>query len=729
MISNSIKAIFILLVFFTVQADSKEIKEHPLLVMNADDVSRMKSARNNLPAFRDAYNDVVVSVSRIMNEPIAVPVPKDAGGGYTHEQHKKNYKAIRDTGILFQLTGEKKYFTYVKKLLMAYADLYPTLSDHPKKKEQAPGRLFWQSLNESVWLVHSIQGYDAIYEQLTSEERATIENGVFKPMATFLSDESPFTFNKIHNHGTWAVAAVGMTGYVIGDNNLVEKALLGLDKSGDTGFIKQLDKLFSPDGYYTEGPYYQRYALMPFVLFAKAIHYNDPERDIFKYRDEILIKAIYTTIQLSYANLFFPINDALKDKGIETRELVLGVAVAYGLTKDPALLSVANSQQAINFSGDGVLVAQGLDSGKATDFPFTSLQLGDGSSGKEGALSIFRTDNKAGHTALVMKNTSQGMGHGHFDKLNWLYYDNGTEIVTDYGAARFLNVESKYGGHYLPENKTWAKQTIAHNTVVVDEKSHFNGKLSEANKFFPESTLFIENKAIKISSAKVSGTYPGVELTRTMALINLSEDSIPLTLDILKISSDSVHQYDLPIHYRGHIVNINFPTKTSTTELKPFGDKNGYQHLWVKAQASPKVDLPQVTWLQGNRFYTHSMLSNHGSDVFFLELGANDPNFNLRRENSIVQRVKNKDNFTFVSLLEAHGEYNPALEYTTNAVSQIERLQRYEDGDVEYIQITTKQGQVFGLALSNSKNKNSKHSIRVEGKRRAWRGSYHLFED
>ncbi|MFM9673803.1 alginate lyase family protein, partial [Streptomyces galilaeus] len=76
---------------------------------------------------------------------------------------------------------------------------------------------------------------------------------------------------KVHNHGTWATAAVGMTGYVIDDQELVEQALYGLDKSGKAGFLRQVDELFSPQGYYTEGPYYQRYALLPFITFAKAI--------------------------------------------------------------------------------------------------------------------------------------------------------------------------------------------------------------------------------------------------------------------------------------------------------------------------------------------------------------------------------------------------------------------------------------------------------------------------
>ena len=112
-----------------------------------------------------------------------------------------------------------------------------------------------------------------------------------------------------------------MAGYVLNEQDWVEQALLGLDQSGEAGFLRQLDELFSPDGYYAEGPYYQRYALMPFVLFAQAIEKNEPERGIFKYRDGVLLKAVYATVQQSYAGRFFPINDAIREKGLNTVEL------------------------------------------------------------------------------------------------------------------------------------------------------------------------------------------------------------------------------------------------------------------------------------------------------------------------------------------------------------------------------------------------------------------------
>ena len=132
--------------------------------------------------------------------------------------------------------------------------MYPDWGLHPAQKEQSPGRMFWQNLNESWWLVHVAQAYGLISQTLTDSERNTIETQLLRNMANFLSTGSPETFDKIHNHGTWATAAVGLTGYAIGDQDYVEQALLGLDKSGEAGFLKQLDLLFSPDGYYNEGP-------------------------------------------------------------------------------------------------------------------------------------------------------------------------------------------------------------------------------------------------------------------------------------------------------------------------------------------------------------------------------------------------------------------------------------------------------------------------------------------
>ena len=235
--------------------------------------------------FDTMMSDLAVAVDGRLAAGIPVPVPVDAGGGYTHEQHKQNAKTIYEAGMLYQQFGDAKYRDAIRDILFDYADLYPTLDIHPEQRNSNKGKLFWQGLNEAWWLVYTIQGYETVRDELTEAERERIETGVINPVADFLSVESPETFDRIHNHATWATTAVGMTGYVLGQPERVEKALYGLDETGEAGFLKQLDELFSPDGYYAEGPYYQRYALMPFVLFSQAIDRNEPDRAIFEYRN------------------------------------------------------------------------------------------------------------------------------------------------------------------------------------------------------------------------------------------------------------------------------------------------------------------------------------------------------------------------------------------------------------------------------------------------------------
>lgn len=655
---------------------------------------------------------------------IEVPLPKDPGGGYTHEQHKRNYKAIYQAGLLYRITGERKYVDFVQRMLLAYAELCPKLGPHPAAANQVAGRLFWQSLNDSVWLVYAAQGYDAVRDALPERDRRTIDRQVFRVMATFLSDGSPQVFNRIHNHATWANAAVGMTGYVLRDRDLVDKALLGLDKSGKAGFLKQLELLFSPDGYYNEGPYYQRYALLPFVIFAQAIQGNQPERKIFEYRDGIVLKAIRTTLQLTYDGYFFPINDAMPDKSLKTDELYQAVATAYRITGDPTLLSIAEWQGRVVLAPEGLAVARDIAAGKARPFPFASQLLRDGPQGDLGALAILRTPSQT----LVMKNTAQGMGHGHFDKLNWLLYDNGNAIVTDYGSARFLNIAAKSGGRYLPENESWAKQTIAHNTLVVNERSHFDGELATAEKFAPKQLFFAGQGATQLSTAQISTAYPGVSFRRTLAQLEVAGHESPLVVDVLRATSEKAAQFDLPLHYNGHLIEVSFPLQSNVAARPVLGTAHGYQHLWVDATGTPTGEKNYVTWLNGGRFYTYRIVPPAGVQMIFAESGANDPRFNLRREPVLIQRVTDATDVTFVSMLEPHGRHDGANETTVGSRSSVRSLRHQRAAEADLVCIDLENGKSIVLAIADAVDGSVTHTVDFAGRILTWKGHFGRFD-
>lgn len=700
----------------------------PNLILTEAGVDAFRGA-DTMPALvAHAHNAAVTRVEASLEAGLVVPVPVDPGGGYSHERHKENYKIIHDAGLLFQLTGDRRYLEHAEAYLLAYADMYGDLPLHPERRNQAPGRLFWQSLNEAVWLVYSIQGYDAIRDALTEESRDRIETDLLRPMAEFLSTDSPQTFQRIHNHGTWAAAAVGMTGYALDDDTLVERALLGLELDGNAGFLAQLDQLFSPDGYYTEGPYYQRYALMPFVLFGQAVQNNEPERGIFEYRDGILLNAIMATIQQSYAGLFFPINDAIREKGLDTVEVVYGVAAAYSLTGDPGLLSIAEQQGTTVLTGGGFAVATDLAAGMATSFEFDTRLLRDGPDGDQGGLAILRIGEGELAQTLVAKHTGQGMGHGHFDKLALILYDGGQEILTDYGAARFLNVPSKDGGRYLPENTSWARQTIAHNTVVLNATSHHDGDWRRGQESWPSIALFEQQDGVNVVSASIDDAYPGATLARTTFQVRTSGTAGPLVIDVFDVEAPDASQIDLPTYFNGQITDFDLTLARNAGQQSALGPDNGYQHLWVEAEGVSETGAARFTWLTENRFYTYHALVSEPVEARIVRTGANDPDFNLRSQQGILLRVPSAEQARFISVIEPHGLYDPAQEVTVASESGIETVRTFDGDTATLIQIVFSTGQQLSVGLSHDLHSGA-HTISADGHLYEWTGAYNIFRE
>src|SRR5690606_213963 len=155
-----------------------------------------------------------------------------------------------------------------------------------------------------------------------------------------------------------------------------------------------------------------------------------PELKIFEYRDRLLAKAIHTSLQLTYTDgRFFPFNDAIKDKTYESEELVYGLDIAYAdIEAAPDLLDIAQKQGRVIVSDAGLAVARDVADGKAVPFKYVSQWIRDGEDGREGGVGILRAGANDDQQCLVLKATSQGMSHGHFDRLNILFYDNNGEV-------------------------------------------------------------------------------------------------------------------------------------------------------------------------------------------------------------------------------------------------------------------------------------------------------------
>ncbi len=708
-------------------SEGPEFSGHPALTFSRQEAETVREMLGVNPYVTKAVNDMKSRIEQSMKDGIDVPQPGEAGG-YAHEKHKQNYRDMKMAGLLYVIDGNVKYAEFIKQMLNQYAELYPTLGAHPLSHGQRPGKLFHQMLNETVWLLNTSQAYDYIYDYLTPDERKRYEENIFNPMADWFTKDHPEEFNRIHNHGMWAAASVGMYGLVSGQDDYVQMALYGTEKDGNGGFMAQVDKLFSPDGYYMEGAYYVRYALRPLLFFSEALERKRPDLKIYEFKDHIIKKAFYAAIQMTYPNgVFIPINDASLTMNIDAPGVIFGVATIfdrYGM--DENLLGLAKLQNSIYLNRGGLAIAKKFaDTYDAIHVPsWPSIEFTDGNDGLQGGFGILRSEKEGRQAMLAMKYGVHGLGHGHFDELNFMYFYDDRDILPDYGYSRWINVEPKFGGRYLPENKTWAKQTLAHNTVVVDERCQNDAKQADADEMHGDRHFFdASNPEIQIMSAKADNYYPGVEMQRTMLLLTPDSLPHPVIVDIYRLKSNKSHTYDYPLHFRGQIMNTTLKYEANTRSMTAMGAANGYEHLWKTAEA-PVSDDFSFTWLDGQRFTSFITDVDAPGTVYFTRIGADDPNYNLRSEPALIYRRK-ASTTVFASVIETHGEFLEASEYTRDPYPRFTSVDVLGQNDeATLIRIRGEKGIDWEIAVNNGPSTDAVHTVSCGGNEITLNGNY-----
>jgi hypothetical protein len=381
-------------------------------------------------------------------------------------------------------------------------------------------------------------------------------------------------------------------------------------------------------------------------------------------------------VQTAYPNgVFAPINDASRTMAVTSPEVVLAADLTYQrYGADANLLGVAAIQNEVVLNGAGLAVARDMAARRTPPaVSWKSVEFTDGHDGKRGGLGILRSGEGREATMLLMKYGVHGQGHGHFDKLHFTLFDAGREVVPDYGFSRWINIEPKFGGRYLPENDTYAMQTVAHNTVVVDQRTQNGGNEEADEAVWPDRHFFdARDPAAQAMSARTEKHYPGVAMQRTMLLVRDARLPHPVVVDLFRLTSGAEHTYDYPLHFRGQLIATTANYAANVTRLEPMGQAHGYQHIWKEA-AGGTDSTHRLTWLDGSRYYTATTAGAPNTEVLFGRTGANDPRFNLISEPLMLVRRRAADHL-FASVIEPHGYFNEAQERSVEARGRIQSV-------------------------------------------------------
>lgn len=453
--------------------------------------------------------------------------------------HQRYANAVRDLGIVYRVTGDRRYADKARAILLAYAERYLSypLHDIRGRAQIGGGRVGPQTLDEAVWLVPMAQGADLIWETLSDTERQTLAHKLFLPAAKEVI--LPHRMG-VHNIQCWKNSAVGLVGFLLGDERLIYEAI----DNPERGYWTQMRKGVSPDGVWWEGAwgyhFYTLAALWPLTEAARNCGIN-------LYGDE-LKRMFDAPFKFMMPNWRLPAFNDSTEVALLTE---IGFA-RFGITQPIYELAYARYREPMY----ATLLARG---DRRSDFalwfgvgalpPPQPLQWRSANYPASGYAVLAKGEGEQA-TWLCLKYGPHGGGHGHPDKLNFVLYARGQVLALDPGITR-------YG---VPLHSGWFKTTLAHNTLIVDET---NQKPAEG-----KCVAFGNEQGVDFVIADAGNIYDGVQFRRAIAL--LDENSIVV---VDRIRCDSERLLDVALHLRGQWAQA--PKGDRWTPP----DKDGYRYL------------------------------------------------------------------------------------------------------------------------------------------------------
>ena len=237
---------------------------------------------------------------------------------------------------------------------------------------------------------------------------------------------------------------------------------------------------------------------------------------------------------------------------------------------------------------------------------------------------------------------------------------------------------------------------------MEDDTSHFGGDWREGQKHAPSVITIDEIAGVQVAFAEIDTAYDGVNMQRLIAIMP-GANGRDYIIDIMRGIGSEGHTFDLPVHFKGQLIETSFDMAHETTKLEPLGDANGYQHLWKRSESQTLSQMEEASWLLGDQFYTLSFAADQDLTAYFAELGANDPDHNLRREQALILRAQGEA-ATYVSVYERHGRYDSDNEVTVFDGSSVQDIDISHNSGIASVTITTEVGDAVTFKLAESRN-------------------------
>ena len=508
------------------------------------------------------------------------PIDGEVLTGYPYDDvvlmsdHNRLAGGIKTLGIVHQLSKDARYAEKAKEILLAYAARYRDYPLHNIRGEGAVGggKVGPQTLDESTWLITVVEGADCVWDALSTEEQTRVKDGLLIPATDVIRQHKM----SIHNIQCWKNSAVGLTGLLIGDMKLVDEAL-----NGEAGYFNQMAKGTTADGSWFEGAWgYHFYTVSAVAHLTEGAFHSG----INLYRDEFK-RMFDAPLALAMPDLRLP---AFNDSYTVS---ILGSAGSY----ETAFARYKDARYALVLSrtkrdSDAALLHGVPEAGPPPAFVPVSRNF------PASGFAVLAAGEGRDTTWFCLDYGPHGGGHGHPDKLGFVFFGAGQVLAPDPGTAN-------YG---VPIQAGWYRTTIAHNTLVVDEQSQ---KAAAG-----QCEAFIAANGFSAVMASAGRIYDGVTFRRTVGLIGSN-----LLVFIDQVRADRERTLDLAYHNVGKFAppskadNFEMPQKAGYSYFRgarrliserglelAFNLEDGHRARWVMAGGEP------TTFIMGTGVGAHT---------------------------------------------------------------------------------------------------------------------------
>ncbi len=556
------------------------------------DIDRLQHRYSN-PTFAAAVAKLRTTADRQMQQPLHVP---DEGAGWIHDytcpdhatrltydpnkprEHVcavdgavfsggvydeawrafKNNQLIRSAhaaALLWLMAGEQAYFDHAATILREYAQRYAQFPVHGTHAGQ--GKVMGQSLTEATWSIPTAWTFDILRDALPEADRELIHHELLVGLGDHLLTQ---LWERIHNIQCWHLAGLATIGVVLDDEQYLQPTF-----HPAWGFAAQVREGVLEDGWWWEGsPHYHFYTTQAMTSLAMAVRYQHPEL-----LDNPRFQRMFAApLDLLRPDLSLP---ALNDGWFDTSppggvaQYVQVFERVHGFWREPIhsqMLANIYDRYAERSSADALLFGPDDLPARAAATPKRVVQAASG-------YAILQSRDNSRH--LLLKYGPHGGGHGHPDKLGLELWGHGERLSPDLGTP----------GYGIPLNRSWYRQTIAHNTLLIDESEqpHGTGRLRQFEIVNDE--LAVVDTEINWSDTYLN-MYHDVRLRR---IILWHEDYF---IDLMSVVCPRERQLDLAWHHTGILDLAGW--QPSDIEF----EATGYEHLTTIQQI--QADEWQAIW-------------------------------------------------------------------------------------------------------------------------------------